>query len=330
MIAKIVKGRSFKGVVGYILDPAKQASLLSAEGVRANSRESIVRSFVAQAGMNPRISKPVCHVSLSFSPQDKDKLTDEGMVRVACDYMARMGFVNTQFFIARHFDKEHPHVHIVFNRIGNDGKTISDQNDRIRSERICKELTRRYGLHFAAGKGRVNEQRLREPDKTKYEIYNALKVAVSRCKGWPELADVLQRQGISVELVRNGDTDKIQGVRFSKNGYLFNGSKIDRKFSYSKIDAQLRQNEQGNEVRNIPTQVISPVSSQAPALIFQPGDAVLGSVAHNAAEALFFGAEAISGLGGLFDTSPQPPQGEDVVTAEERIQRKKKKKGIKR
>ena len=32
------------------------------------------------------------------------------------------------------------------------------------------------------------------------------------------------------------------GVVFTKNGYRFNGSKVDRRFSFSKIDAALRHN----------------------------------------------------------------------------------------
>lgn len=39
-----------------------------------------------------------------------------------------------------------------------------------------------------------------------------------------------------------GQTDEIQGVVFIKNGYHFNGSKVDRRFSYSKIDAALQRN----------------------------------------------------------------------------------------
>ena len=34
----------------------------------------------------------------------------------------------------------------------------------------------------------------------------------------------------------------MQGVVFTKNGYRFNGSKVDRRFSYSKIDAALQRN----------------------------------------------------------------------------------------
>ena len=34
----------------------------------------------------------------------------------------------------------------------------------------------------------------------------------------------------------------MQGIIFEKNGYHFNGSKVDRDFSYSKIDFTLQQN----------------------------------------------------------------------------------------
>lgn len=39
-----------------------------------------------------------------------------------------------------------------------------------------------------------------------------------------------------------GQTNEIQGIVFTKNGYRFNGSKVDRRFSYSKIDAALNRN----------------------------------------------------------------------------------------
>ncbi|MDR1682486.1 MAG: relaxase/mobilization nuclease domain-containing protein, partial [Candidatus Symbiothrix sp.] len=204
MIAKIVKGQGFKGVVNYVLDKAKQTELLAAEGVRYKSRESIVRSFVTQAGMNPKVSKTVGHISLDFSAQDKDKLTNVKMVQIAKEYMAKMGITDTQYIIGRHYDKEHPHIHIVFNRIDNNGKTISDKNDRYRSEKICKELTEKHGLYFAQGKETVKVHRLKEPDKTKYEIYDVLKVAVLKCKNWNELKKELQKQSITTDFKYRG------------------------------------------------------------------------------------------------------------------------------
>ncbi|KAA6329536.1 hypothetical protein EZS27_021658, partial [termite gut metagenome] len=213
MVAKIVQGRGFRGVVGYVLDKNK-AQLLYAEGVRLKDKDSITHSFITQNKMNPKIVKPVAHISLDFSMQDKERLTDKVMVGIALEYMQKMGYGNTQYIIARHHDTDHPHVHLVINRIGNDGKRITDQNERFRSTKVCMELTKKYGLYIASGKENVKRERLREPDKTKYKIYDAIKAIIPGCKNWRELTAELKKQGITTEFRYNGDTNKIQGVRF--------------------------------------------------------------------------------------------------------------------
>ncbi len=242
MIAKIVQGHGFRGVINYVLDK-DHSQLLYAEGVRLKDKESIIQSFVVQQKLSPKIVKPVAHISLDFSVQDKNRLTDQFMAGMALEYMEKMGYRDTQYIIARHHDTDHPHIHIVINRIDNNGKRISDQNEKIRNTRVCMELTQKYGLYIASGKENVKEYRLKEPDKTKYEIYNALKSAIPNCRNWQELKAELLQSGITIEFRKNGNTDKIQGVRFGKNGYEFNGSKIDRSCSYSKISYQLYLNE---------------------------------------------------------------------------------------
>lgn len=242
MIAKIVKGSNFKGVVSYILDKEKEAKILVCDGLFAENKETIAGSFEAQARMNPKVTKPVGHIALAFSKKDEHRLTDRAMAEIALEYLKNMGITNTQILIVRHFDKEHPHVHIAFNRIANDGRTISDRNERIRSTRICKELTQKYGLYFANGKEQVKHHRLKEPDKTKYEIYSILKSEVSKCGNWNMLIVNLKKQGVDVRFKYKGGSDEVQGVVFSKNGYPFSGSKIDRRFSYSKIDVVLNAN----------------------------------------------------------------------------------------
>ena len=247
MIAKIMKGSGFKGVINYILDPKKGTELIDSSGVRTESINHIVQSFIDQTELNPKVGKVVGHISLSFSAQDSPRLCNEWMVKVAREYMEKMGIKDTQYIIGRHFDKEHPHVHIAFNRIDNNGKTISDRNDRFRSEKICKELTAKYGLYFADGKENVKEHRLKEPDKTKYEIYQALKAEIARCRDWTTLLSHLEKQNIDVRFKYKGNSQEVQGIIFEKNGYHFNGSKVDRSFSYSKIDFALQQNNREHE-----------------------------------------------------------------------------------
>lgn len=245
MIAKIMKGSDFRGVVNYILNEEKGTQIIDADGLFLENNDTIAQGFIGQAQMNPKVTKAIGHIALSFSKEDAPRLNNAVMAQIAREYMERMGIKDTQYLIGRHFDKEHPHVHIAFNRINNNGKTISDRNDRFRSERICKELTKKYGLHFANGKEQVKIDRLREPDKTRYELYKILKTEVGRCRDWNTLLERLERQGIGVQFKYKGQTDEIQGIVFSMNGYRFNGSKVDRQFSYSKIDAALARDNYG-------------------------------------------------------------------------------------
>lgn len=242
MIAKIVKGSIFKGVVNYILDKEKDAKILICDGLFVENKNTIAMSFDAQSKMNPKVTKPVGHISLAFHKEDEHRLTDRAMAVIALEYLKEMGITDTQVLIVRHFDKEHPHVHIAFNRIANNGRTISDRNERIRSARICKELTKKYNLYFASGKERVKQHRLKEPDKTKYGLYSILKSEVSRCGDWQQLAANLEKQGVDMRFKYKGKSDEVQGVVFTMNGYSFSGSKIDRRFSFSKIDAALDNN----------------------------------------------------------------------------------------
>lgn len=92
MMAKITKGSTFAGAVKYIFDPEKQTELLAAEGVRLKSVESVARSFEAQRGLNTRVTRPVGHISLDFSAQDRQRLDNATMVAIAQEYMRAWGF----------------------------------------------------------------------------------------------------------------------------------------------------------------------------------------------------------------------------------------------
>ena len=303
MIAKIMKGSGFKGIINYILDPKKGTELIDSSGVRTDDISHIIQSFIDQTNLNPRVSKVVGHISLSFSTQDSPKLSNEFMTQAAREYMEKMGIKDTQYIIGRHFDKEHPHIHIAFNRIDNNGKTISDRNDRFRSEKICKELTTKYGLYFAGGKGNVKEHRLKEPDKTKYEIYQALKAEIARCRDWKALLTHLKEQDIEIRFKYKGNSQEVQGIIFEKNGYHFNGSKVDRHFSYSKIDFALQQNnrEHGQQMQGT-TNLISNIAD------------VTSEIAN----------ELIEGGLGLFQTHGTVPA--EVYNTLDRKKKKKKRK----
>lgn len=243
MIGKITKGAAFKGCVRYVTDK-QDAKLLAADGVLLQDRDSIIRSFITQAMTKPDIKHPVGHISLSYSPDDETRLTDKAMVILAKEYMQEMGIKDTQYIIVRHHDNGNPHVHLVYNRIDNNGKVISDRNDRYHNEAVCKKLKDKYGLSYGKGKEKVRQHRLRDKDKVKYETYSAIKAALAKSADWDSFERLLKEKGITLSYKYKGQTKEVQGISFAKNGISFKGSEVDRSFSYSKIDAQLKANAQ--------------------------------------------------------------------------------------
>lgn len=220
--------------------------MLEARGVEPSGVREMVEDFEDQARLNPRLQQNVGHISLSFSPEDAPRMTDPLMTQIAKEYMQKMGITDTQYLLVRHLDQPHPHCHLVYNRVGDHGQTISDRNIKLRNAKVCRELTERFGLHLAPGKETVRRDRLREPGRTRYEIYDAIKESLPKCRNWNELEGRLKEQGINVRYKYCGSTSQKQGVLFSKNGLEFSGSKVDRAFSSSKLDrhfgqVQLRQ-----------------------------------------------------------------------------------------
>lgn len=231
------KRASFAKLVNYVNNP-KKARLIDSKDVRLDDNAAIARSMQGQADDKPgrKLKNPVYHISLDFAHEDTPRMTDALMVEIAREYMRRMGIVNTQYIVSRHTDKEHQHLHIVANRVDNDGNTISDRNDAIRNVAVCKALTREYGLHFSKGKMNVKRDRLRGKDKVKYQIYDAIKAALPRCNCWSDLCDRLAKQGIGVNFKYDRTEGKILGVSFTKNEISFSGSRIDRSMGFYKLD----------------------------------------------------------------------------------------------
>lgn len=243
MIAKIIKGADFGGVINYMLIKQEgKAMVLASNNIGFTDQNLCAHEFALQASMHPNVHKPVCHTILSFSANDAEQLTDDVMVEIANEYLRKMGYGNTQSLIVRHSDRQHPHLHICINRIGNDGKTISDRNEKYRSTKVCRELTERYGLTIGEGKRAVNRYRLRGEDKLRYEIFDAIKAILPQSQNWKDFVSGLEQQDVATRFKTKGNTDVVQGIIFEKDGCSFCGSKIDRSCSFSRLNAEIERN----------------------------------------------------------------------------------------
>lgn len=235
MMAKIRSGQGFAGLVDYANDiKNKQTNIIASDGVGLTSNKSIVASFSLQAKSKPSLKNFVGHISLSFAPEDTPKLSDRLMADIAQEYMRRMGIVNTQYAVFRHHDKSHAHVHIVYNRVDNEGNAITGDQAFRKSARITQALTREYGLTFGKGKKKVNRDRLKGKDATKYRIYDAVTETLKTCRSMEALKAALAARGIGMNIVYNAE-GKAKGLVFTSDNLSFAGYQIDRSMTYAKL-----------------------------------------------------------------------------------------------
>ena len=243
MIGKLKKGCSFGGCIRYVTGK-DEAKILASDGVLLGTNTEMAQSFELQRQLNPKIKKPVGHIALSFKPEDKPRLTDELMAKIALEYMQTMGITDTQFIIVRHHNTVNPHCHIVYNRINNEGKLISDRNDYRRNEQVTKALKSKYGLTYGTDKSKTNTHKLRNAERAKYEIHNAVNDTLKVADSWQKFKSELAKRGIHLEFVyKDKERTKVQGIRFCKDGYSFKGTQISRDYSFGKLNARLEGTE---------------------------------------------------------------------------------------
>lgn len=247
MVGKIKEGKSFGGGVAYNLNREK-ATVLYSEGARSLNTSTITQDFNMQRKMNPKLKNAVGHIILSWSPNDKDKINSDIMLKDAKTYLEKLDIRNTQMLIVEHADRCHPHLHVIYNRVNNEGRTISNNNLWRRNIQVTQSITKEKGYYFAPGKQDVNRGRLKGKDKVKLEIFDAVKFALKTADSWQSLRAQLKFKGISMQYKFAKGSLGVQGITFSKSGIILKGSQVDRSLSYAKIDQVLTTNAKQQDV----------------------------------------------------------------------------------
>ncbi|MBV4226714.1 relaxase/mobilization nuclease domain-containing protein [Parabacteroides distasonis] len=158
MIAKISHGGSLYGVLAYNqikvdelhADVLFGNRIIEPPGDNPYTIEHISRSFVDYLTANRKTEKPILHISLN--PDPKDCVSEEQFIKLAEQYMQRMGFGDQPYIVYRHNDIGREHLHIVSVRVDETGRAISDSYEHERSMKVCRELEQQFDLTPATQK----------------------------------------------------------------------------------------------------------------------------------------------------------------------------------
>ncbi len=264
MIGKVKIGKSFAGICRYVLQEDKQAQVLDAEGVRTDSPAHMAQDFQYQQAQRPGLGNAVLHVALALPKEDAAGRSPEQLSALLREagraYVQGMKLENTQWALVQHFDKPHPHAHLVVNRVDNDGQTLKDNFIGQESRRVCQGIEQQLGLTVAEQRGREQAREVepthrqatattpkaqRDADwqRTRHEVANALKHTAPYAGSWDELQAKLTRHGVQVQpsTHQKKDGPQVYGVVFEKDGHCFKGSEVAKEYSAGQLQQAFAQ-----------------------------------------------------------------------------------------
>lgn len=244
MTADQVKGKGFKGALSYNLAKVEKnkATILASTFSKENDIKAILKEVNLVRMQRPNLAKYFYHTSLNFPVNES--LKDEQMKTIAGDYLKEMGFGDNQHIIFRHFDAEHPHLHILVNRIGYDNSLVSDSNDYQRSEAVLRQLERKYGLTQVASSKEAKERAMTKDEwemfkhtkqpSAKMWVQGILKKALSEKPDIKTLISTLEQHGVNV-LFNQASTGFISGISYGYKEMQFKGAHLGNAYKWQAI-----------------------------------------------------------------------------------------------
>ena len=166
--------------------------------------DACMESFIPYLEANRRTTNTVFHASLNPSPEDR--LTDEQLRKIACEYMERMGYGEQPYIVFKHKDISREHLHIVSLRVDEQGRKLPHDFEARRSMEILRDLERKYGLHPSVkGQELTDREGLRKVNypegNVKQQISSVVRSCLQnyKCSSYGEFRTLLERFNISVE-----------------------------------------------------------------------------------------------------------------------------------
>ena len=231
MIAKISKGRGFKGVLAYVSGKSGAECIGGnvSENPKWAAREmSVLRQY-------SRCSSPVWHCSLSLSPKDRP-LSNMEFRELAEKFLAKMGLSGNQYTIYRHTDRQHSHIHIVCNRIGLDPKHMvwNPWQDVTRAREAKAELEAEFNIITAPynpqfgkpeiSRGQREEARRKGVMPSKQYVAEAIAIAALTAN-IQEFVQSLNAHGVLV-IPNISTTGRMNGFSFAFGKRHYKGSQL--------------------------------------------------------------------------------------------------------
>ncbi|MDV4145836.1 relaxase/mobilization nuclease domain-containing protein [Shimia sp. FJ5] len=241
MIGKTRKGDNFGRLIRYLTKEGR-GRLLALHNLASDSPEAAVSEMTVAAAQSARTTQPVMHISVSYAQGEQP--TPQQMRADARRILKSLGLSENQAVVIAHDDKDHPHFHIAVNRVGPDGKTVSDSQSyariegslrRIEAERGWNAVEGRNAPSPATGEPMRGHRRSREPYEP--DVPERVRQALLTATSWKELHREIRSAGWTFEIVQKG---KGSGALITgPDGQKVGAGRIDRTATLTQLRRRL-------------------------------------------------------------------------------------------
>ncbi len=249
MTANLIKGKGFRGALRYNLDKvAKNVAEVLDSTFARSSEAAIMKEVQMIRSLRPRLEKYFYHTSINFPPEEN--ISNDLMKRLGREYLAAVGFTQHQFIMFRHFDAGHPHLHILVNRIGYDGKVMSDSRDYQRTEDVLRVLEIKHGLRRVAPSSQARQRAVTKNEiemmkrtgesSSKMKLQHLIREALKGKPGIDLFIDSLKRNGVTVVL-NKASTGHISGISYEYKGFRTTGTKLGAAYKWTAVKVRLAE-----------------------------------------------------------------------------------------
>lgn len=248
MIGKVMTGASFYHCISYCLEDKKELSreqkiklseldqlqhLGRAEVLEYNNcfgnKKELTEQFMDVRKLSKRVEKPVLHLTLRLA--SGDSLRNDQWMEIGRECAKEFGVADNQYLTILHRDASEPHIHIVANRVGFDGRAAKDGNSYKRMAELCRRIEKQYGLREVLSPNAFlpkEERRLKRKDSRHEKLGADLQKALQKSRDYAGFEQQMKALGYQIIKGRGIAFIDEKKVRIKGSEAGFSLAKIER------------------------------------------------------------------------------------------------------
>lgn len=250
MISNITSGSDFGGLFRYLVGEV---------GKNGERREEIVFLGATVPGetpaewawamnrvtaLRPGMTVPVKHYSLRFAPEDIEggKVNPEMMAEMAAEYVERMGGTAYVAIAHGHTKGVVDHFHMGVSKVRHDGGVMDDSFDYYKSQDICRDFEKRYGLRIVRSSNEIDPlEHKKQPthyelatgDSNRLRLQSIVDAAMSKSISASVFAQMLLNVGVAARF--NINKSGAYGISFVYKDMVFKGQSLGKSYTMGNL-----------------------------------------------------------------------------------------------